>query len=312
LWGYEASQRGENEFTAVIVDSKDAVDQTGRAGLSPVASERNWERQAEDNVVDRLERSGLLAPESGVDKVLSTVVNNLIVTNDLYVDPEVRCRVLLTAPVESFTIGHTIVISRGLLDVLPDEASLATVLARQLSHIVLGHGVDTKFGFSDRLLFADSDTLDRFAMQRTAEEEAAADKKAVELLNNSPYKEKLASAGLFWKQLAEVHSVLPNLVRGKIGNSLLDDIGGGLAPVVSSAPALDKLDIKQVAALPFGGRIAVDPWSSRAELSKAPAVAILTPREKMPFQITPFYPYLYRIDAPAQTAAVVAGGDAGK
>jgi len=40
-------------------------------------------------------------------------------------------------PLESFTVGHTVVLSRGLIDVLPDEGSLATMLAHELSHVVL-------------------------------------------------------------------------------------------------------------------------------------------------------------------------------
>src|ERR1700682_6225731 len=102
-------------------------------------AQRNWDRKAEDNVVDRLERLGLLAPVGEVDKVLDTVVNNIEVTNNLDVQPEIRCRVMLTAPLESYNIGHTIVISRGFLDTLPDEASLAAVLAHELGHILLGH-----------------------------------------------------------------------------------------------------------------------------------------------------------------------------
>ena len=81
-------------------------------------AQRSWDRQAEDNVVDRLERLGLLAPQGEVDKVLETVVNNLEVTNNLDIQPEIRCRVLLTSTLESFTIGHTIVFSRGMIDVL--------------------------------------------------------------------------------------------------------------------------------------------------------------------------------------------------
>ena len=104
----------------------------------PVVAERMWERQAEDNAVDRLQKIGLLAPPGDVDKILLTVVNNLMVTNNIDLQGDIRCRVLLTSPLESFTIGHTIVISRGLLDVLPDESSLAMILAHELSHIVLG------------------------------------------------------------------------------------------------------------------------------------------------------------------------------
>jgi len=81
---------------------------------------------------------GLLAPQGDVDKVLETVVNNLEVINNLDIQPGVRCRVLLTSTLESFTIGHTIVLSRGLIDVVPDEASLATMRAHELAHIVLG------------------------------------------------------------------------------------------------------------------------------------------------------------------------------
>ena len=88
------------------------------ADATPVVAERMWERQAEDNAIERLQKIGLLAPPGDVDKVLQTVVNNLLVTNNIDLQGDIRCRVLLTSPLESFTIGHTIVISRGLLDVL--------------------------------------------------------------------------------------------------------------------------------------------------------------------------------------------------
>jgi len=75
-----------------------------------------------------------------VDKVLETVVNNLEVTNNLDIQPENPLRVILTSTLESFTIGHTIVFSRGLVDVLPDEASLAAMVAHEVSHVVLDTG----------------------------------------------------------------------------------------------------------------------------------------------------------------------------
>ncbi len=80
-----------------------------------------------------------------------------------------RTRVLLTSPLESFTIGHTIVVSRGLLDVLPDEASLAMVIWRMsLSHIALGHRLDTKLAFNDRMFFPDEQTFERMDFNRTS------------------------------------------------------------------------------------------------------------------------------------------------
>ena len=113
--------------------------------VSPLQAQRNWDRQAEDNIVDRLERLGLLAPVGSVDKVLEIEVNNIEVGNNLDIQPEIRCRVLLTSTLESFTLGHTIIMSRGLIDVLPDEASLAAMLAQEMAHIVLGHKVDTQY-----------------------------------------------------------------------------------------------------------------------------------------------------------------------
>ena len=152
--------------------------------------------------LERLQKTGLIAPEGEVDRVMQTVVNNLIFTNNLNIQPEVRTRVLLTTPLESFTVGHTIVLSRGLLDVLPDEATLAMILAHELAHIVLGHRLDTKFAFNDRMFFADENTFARFDFARDPGEEQAADRKAMELLANSPYKGKLERCGLVSARLA--------------------------------------------------------------------------------------------------------------
>src|SRR3984957_6431400 len=206
LWGYDLKGLGKSEeLTQILVDSPDSVkDQSDAAAdATPVVAERMWERQAEDNAIERMQKIGLLAPAGEVDKVLQTVVNNLLVTNNIDLQGDVRCRVLLTSPLESFTIGHTIVISRGMLDVLPDEASLAMVLAHELSHIVLGHHFDTKLAFNDRMFFPDEDSFQRLDFKRRSGDEEAADTKALELLKNSPYKDKLGNAGLFLKELQE-------------------------------------------------------------------------------------------------------------
>src|SRR5437899_1324736 len=145
LWGYNVGKsNAQNELTALIVESDQIKDRIEDAeSTSPVYALRTWERQAEDNVIQRLEKAGLIAPDGEVNKVLETVATNLEVTNNLDILPEIRARVLLTSPLESFTIGHTIVLSRGLIDVLPDEASLAMVIAHELAHIALGHRLDT-------------------------------------------------------------------------------------------------------------------------------------------------------------------------
>lgn len=298
LWGYDLKGLNKNEeFTQILIDSPQSVKDTSDTATdaTPVVAQRMWEKQAEENAVDRLHKIGLLAPSGEVDKILATVVTNLLVTNNIDLQGDVRCRILLTSPLESFTIGHTIVISRGLLDVLPDEASLAMVLAHELSHIVLGHRFDTKLAFNDKLFFPDEESFQRLDFKRSGADEEAADVKALELLKNSPYKDKLGNAGLFLKALQQKGPDLPHLIRPHLGNSFAGGKSIRMSSLLAGAPALDAKRLDQIAALPLGGRIKVDPWTDQVELSKAKPVALTLPREKMEFEITPFFPYLTRL-----------------
>jgi len=246
----------------------------------------------------------LLAAPGDVDKLLCTVVNNLLITNNIDLQGDFRCRVLLTSPLESFTIGHTIVVSRGLLDVLPDEASLAMVLSHELAHIVLGHRLDTKLAFNDKMFFPDEDSFQRLDFKRNATDEEAADTKALELLKNSPYKDKLGNAGLFLKALQQKAPDLPNLIRPHLGNSMASSKSIRMASLLQSAPDINQKSLDQIAALPLGGRIHVDPWNDRVELSKAKPVALTSAREKMEFEITPFFPFLTRVSTGTEKVAL--------
>ena len=298
LWGYDLKGLAKNEeFTQILVDAPQSVkDQSDvAADATPVVAERMWEKQAEENAVERMQKIGLLAPPGEVDKIMATVVNNLLITNNIDLQSDFHCRVLLTSPLESFTIGHTIVISRGLLDVLPDEASLAMVISHELSHIVLGHHFDTKLAFNDKLFFPDEESFQRLDFKRTAADEEAADTKALELLKGSPYKDKLGNAGLFLKALQQHSPDLPKLISPHLGNSLAGGKSLRMSTLLAAAPALDERKLDQIAALPLGGRIKVDPWSDQVELSKAKQVALVSSREKMEFEITPFFPYLTRL-----------------
>lgn len=301
IWGYDVDgDSAEDEFTKVLVEDRQANDAAESAGMvSPLESARAWQGEAEANVIRRLERSGLLAPPGEVDRVLETVVGNLEVTNQLQLDPPVRCRVLLTTPLESFTVGRTIVLSRGLIDVLPDEASLAMVLAHELGHVLKGHRLDTRYAFGDRVLVGDRQALEEFVFERDPGEEAEADEKAVELLAASPYKDKLAGAGLFLKALSLKAANLPSLIRPHFGNRMANHTGlFRMGKIVEAAPELDFASLDQTAALPLGSRVKVDPWSAKIELMKTSRAPLLSAREKMPFQITPLMPYLARHGEP--------------
>src|SRR5262249_46662751 len=223
IWGYNLQKGGkDSELTQLVVDSTVKDESSAAQDASPLQAQRQWQQQAEDNVIERLQNAGLMAPEGEVDKVLQTVVNNLVVTNNIELPRPVRARVMLTAPIETFSVGNTIVVSRGLIDVLPDEASLAMVLSHELAHIVLGHNLGSKFAFNDRMLFSDESTYRNLGFKHVPEEEEAADKKAVDILKNSPYSQKLDTPGLFLKELATRAPGLAALMNPHLGNSFTD------------------------------------------------------------------------------------------
>ena len=309
IWGYDLKKGGkDDELTQIRVDSVKDESAT-QQDASPLQAERVWQQQAEDNVVERLTSAGLLAPDGDVDKILQTVVNNLEVTNNIDLPRPVRTRVLLTSPLETFSVGNTIVISRGLIDVLPDESSLAAVLSHELAHIVLGHNLGSKYAFNDRMLFSDDSTYQNLGFKHIPEEEQAADKKAVELLKNSPYAQKLDNVGLFLRVLQTREPALSALLTTHLGNPLAENgTVNRLSALSSLGPALDMNKLDQIAALPLGGRIKIDPWSDRVDMVKTAPVAITSARDKMPFEVTPFFPRLARYGtttngAPATTAA---------
>ena len=296
IWGYEAHDADRSDsLTTIRIDEPTVEDTTlGAAQLSPVLSQRRWEQEAEANVLEKLEAMGLLAPAGEADRVLETVINNLVVTNQLSLERPLRARILLTSPLESFTVGHTIVLSRGLIDVLPDEASLATMLAHELSHVTLGHQlIDTKFAFADRLMVPDDELLPSLRFRRAAEEEAAADDAVIELLGNSPYRDKMANAGLFLQTLSEWATELPRLIQPHIGDYMAADGQlTRLADLTQQAPPLMPDDLEQIAALQLGARLVVDAWSGKVELDRSPAVPLLSVREKMPLAVTPLMPVI--------------------
>lgn len=312
LWGYDLNQqRPEQTLTSVQIEGPQIKDQAEAGkGYSPLHARRAWEHLAEENVAGKMERMGLMAPSGEVDKLLETVVNNLEVTNDLDIQPEVHCRVLMTSTLESFTMGHTIVLSRGLIDVLPDEASLAAVLAHELGHVMLGHRMDTQFAFFSHMRFDEKETFHHFGFARNAQEEDAANKKGAELLKKSPYRDQSGSAQAFFRALQERAKEIPNLISPHLGDSIPNSATIATAEF-SPQPATQtatKPAANILAALPLGGRILVQPWDDRLIMRKPEPEGAIAEYEKMPFEVAPFLIYLTRpsTHSSANEAGVVA------
>src|SRR5207253_1754470 len=118
---------------------------------------------------------------------------------------------------------------------------------------------------------------------------------AVEMLQKSPYKDKLSGAGLFLKALELRSGEIPNLLTPRMGSPMVRGKQMRMAALMQKAPELLMTRTEQIAALPLGGRVKMDPWTNAIELSKTKPVPLLHAREKMPFEVTPLMPYIHRV-----------------
>jgi hypothetical protein len=301
FWGYALKlPTRDSENVSVKVD--DAVDKSDDSqDVGPLQATRAWITQAENNVIDRLVEAGLVAPLSlgGYEnKVLDQIVINLVVPNNLAFTDQLHTRILLSTTVEATTVGNTILISKGLIDTLPNEESIASVVAMELAHIALGHHIDTRYAFNDRLLFPDESTFQRINMYHSDIDNAEAAKKAMEYLQNSMYKDKLPNAGLYYAQLDDRGRVLKSLNTPKLGDSLLKADGTPwMSNLEKMAPKLNWDDLTQSAALPLGSWLKTDPWDDREHMLNAKRYAPMNARDKMPFEVTPIFYKLQRYDA---------------
>ncbi len=310
FWGYALKLPTRNsENVSVKVD--DAVDRSEDSqDVSPLQASRMWITQAENNVIDRLVEAGLVAPidQGGYEeKVLGQIVINLVVPNNLAFTDQIHCRVLLTDTVETTTVGNTILISKGLVDSLPSEEAIASVVAMELAHIAMGHHIDTRYAFNDRLLFPDTVTFQKINMNHSDVDNGTAAKRAMEYLQNSMYKDRLASAGLFYAQLADRAKVLKQLNTPKLGDSLIKADGTPwMADLAHMAPKLNWDDVTQTAALPLGSWLKTDPWDDKVHMLNAKRYAPMNARDKMPFEVTPIFYKLQRYEAASVTPAPAA------
>jgi hypothetical protein len=295
FWGYSLTlPTRESENVSVQVEG--AVDQSADSeDVTPLEATREWVQQAEDNVVDRLVQAGLVAPKGQFDKTLEQIVTNLAVPSNLNFSTPVHCRVMLTTPVEATTIGNTILISKGLIDTLPNEESIASVVALELAHVALGHHIDTRYAFNDRMLFPDEASFQRIRMNHTDADNTEAAKRAMEYLQASMYKDKLGNAGLFFAQLAERGKALKQLNSPRLGDSLLKSDGTPwMAELAKSAPKLNQDDTTQIAALPLNSWLKTDPWDDQEHMLNSRRFVPMNAREKMPFEVTAVYYKLQR------------------
>jgi hypothetical protein len=317
VWGYALRvppTDAENTSLSVVNAqdvSNDAPD------VSPLGAQREWQQQAEDNVIERLFQAGLLDAPSDFDKTLEALANNILVYNNIQVSRPIRVRTLLTEPLESLAVGNTIILSKSLIDttsvITSDGAQqmgdLNAILAFQLAHIILDHRLDTKYAFSDRLLFPSTSVFERIPMHHTDADNEAAAKKAMDLLNAKELAGGQQYFGLYLEQLQQRLKGLTALNTPVIGDALIKsdkDPTFWMQAMVPKGIKLDMKDLKQQAAMPLASFLRFDPWTDQVVQMHTSFEPIINERDKMPFEVEPVYLKLAYYTAPAAPAATPA------
>jgi hypothetical protein len=319
VWGYVLKVPSDNaENTSLdVVNAQDVSNDA--PDLSPLGAQREWVQQAEDNVIERLFQAGLLDAPSDFDKTLEALANNILVYNNIQVSRPIRVRTLLTEPLESLAVGNTIILSKSLIDTTSvitsdgeqQKGNLNALLAFQLAHIILGHRLDTKYAFSDRLLFPSTSVFERIPMHHTDADNREAAKKAAELLNAKDLVAGQQYFGLYLQQLQVRLRGLPALNTPMIGDALIKsdrDPTFWMQAMVPKGVKLDMKDLKQQAAMPLASFLRFDPWTDQVVQMHTSFEPILSQRDKMPFEVEPVYLKLsyYNPARPAAAPATVA------
>lgn len=291
FWGYRSSPISrEAELSRVLVESPTKIkEEAPEPDRSPLETQREWRHEAENNILELLERIVILAPPGEVEIPLNRIVKNIEISNNLDQQIDLHCRVLLTTNLEIFAVGDTIVLSRGLIDVVPDEAAMAAMLAYGIADAMLAQPYQDQYAFSDIMRLTATEVLKQLDFQNTKDEAAEISRKALELLNKSPYASQLDKAGLFLAQLHSQAKPLRRLISPQLGNKVYF-----VSELMAKAPSLQPNSTDQIAALPLGSRTEIDPWTGALRLKKSRPTPLLSPRDKMPLQVTPMFPYLTR------------------
>jgi hypothetical protein len=311
VWGYVLKVPAA-PTTETSMEIPGAVDQSNDAtDASPLEAQRAFNKQAEDNVIERLFQAGLLDAPSEFDKTLEALANNILAYNNIAVSSPIRVRTLLTEPLESLAVGNTIILSKSLIDttavVTQDGAqqmgNLNALLAFQLGHIIKGHKLDTKYAFQDRLLFPDNSAFKRIPMHHTDADNLEAAKEAGELLNAKELTDGQKYFGLYLQQLQQRVKALRALNEPMIGDGLVkgdNDTSFWMGSLMSKAEKLDVKDLKQQAAEPLSAFLRFDPWTDQVITLHTRYEPLLSPSDKMPFEVSPVYLKLSYFKAPVE------------
>ena len=181
---------------------------------------------SQNNVVARLDADGLLANPGEEEQRLDRIVHQIAPIGEMGTH-KIACRLLLTTPAEMFAVGDLIIVSRGLLNIVPDDSVLAFMLARQVAHIVSGQTGSAAHPFFESLFdLGEKKEFTGFGIRWRPDEETAADSKAIVLIRGTQYDGAVADTAVFLSELKSQSHRFPSLVRARFGAGVIRENGG--------------------------------------------------------------------------------------
>jgi hypothetical protein len=303
FWGYYEpvpQQEGESVSSTVSVRGTPR-DPNERRQTPPEPSQRAEERRAQLNVVDWMLKARLIGPAGRTEEMLNGILWTLLHDNNLRTGEQVQCRVLLTTRLEAFTVNNIIFVSRGLVDVLPDKPPLALVLAHQLAHNTLGHPkIDTGLAFPEVFWVSDAELLAKLRFQHSVEQENAADRKAMEMIDHSEYTKGMPVTATAMQGLRYYGAKLQNLIQPEFGEHVADIAHNvEFNKWTRVGELFDPERPDQVALLALGSRLIMDPWDGSVEGYQPVIGPERKARERADLAVRPFEPFLdYFVEKP--------------
>ena len=204
-----------------------------------------------------LEESGILASPGQVELAMNGIVEELERANGI-TSRAIGCRVLLTSPAEIFSIEDTVFVSRGLLNLVPNQSVLAALIAREIANFVPGDS-PAKQGIQLTPLQAEP-TADSSNVRMQHSGQVDANERMLLLLKNTQYVSAVDELEAFFASLVLYSRRVPHLIKPLFGSSLLEQ--ARRQPGVSR-PLPAHLATSKAQKLELRGEYGVDSWANQ-------------------------------------------------
>jgi hypothetical protein len=166
--------------------------------------------------------------------------------------------VLLTSPAEIFSIEDTVFVSRGLLNLVPNQSVLAALIAREIARIVPGDSPAQQGTQVTPLKAEPTAESSKVRIQHSGQ--ADANERMLLLLKNTQYVSAADELESFFASLVLYSRRVPHLMKPLFGGSLLEQarMQSGV-----SQPLPAQLDTSKAQKLELQGEYGIDSWASQ-------------------------------------------------